>query len=198
MGLVPRKLELENEKKLTGKGVSYCAICDGYFFKGKNVVVAGSGDSALEDAVYLSNLANSVTIVSKHKKFVGQNIFVEELKKKSNVKYYMGYQPSKILGEEVLEAVEVKSNETGETETLTADGLFVQIGRKAETQLIRDFVDCNQFGFVKADEEMRTNIKNVFVAGDVREKTMRQIITACADGAIASNSANKYIQSLND
>lgn len=196
MGASARKLELENEKELTGRGVSYCAVCDGYFFKDKDVVVAGSGDSALEDACYLSNLANSVTVVSKHENFTGQDIFIQELKKKDNVKYYMGYQPSKIIGTESLEAVEISSRTNGKPETLKADGLFIQIGRMPDTSLVQSAVDCTPYGYVKADGDLRTNIKNVFVAGDVREKKLRQIITACSDGAIAVNSAFKYIKSL--
>jgi len=196
MGATARKLNLEKEQELTGHGISYCAICDGFFFKGKDVVVAGSGNSALEDAIYLSNICKSVTIVSKHTEFRAQDIFIKDLEKKKNVTYYMGYQTSKIIGEESLSAIEITSNSSGEVKEIKTDGLFIQIGRRPDISLVKDKVECNPAGFIKATEEMETNIKGVFVAGDIREKTLRQIITACADGAIASNSAFKYIDGL--
>lgn len=195
MGASARKLNLEKEQALTGHGISYCAICDGFFFKNKDVVVAGSGNSALEDAIYLSNICKSVSIVSKHTEFRAQEIFLNEIKKKTNVSYYMGYQTTKIVGEDKLTAIEITSN-SGEKKTIQTDGLFIQIGRRPDVSLVKDKVQCSPAGFIKANEEMETNIKGVFVAGDVREKTLRQIITACADGAIASNSAFKYVDGL--
>ena len=196
MGATARKLNLDKEIELTGKGISYCAICDGFFFKGKDVVVAGSGNSALEDAIYLSSICNSVSVVSKHEEFRGQDIFIKELAKKKNVTYYMGYQTTKIIGDEVLTGIEITSNSTNEIKSLKTDGLFIQIGRRPDVSLVKDKIDCNVIGFIKSNEEMHTNIPNVFVAGDVREKTMRQIITACSDGAIAASSAFKYVDSL--
>ena len=195
-GVVPRKLNLEKEEALTGHGISYCAICDGFFFKNKDVVVVGSGSSALEDAVYLTDLCKSVTIISKHEHFTGQDIFVQKLKQKNNVKYYMGYTPSKIFGDNEFSGIEVTSSNGVDKVELKADGMFIQIGRMADSNMFKGKLDLHPAGFVKSNINMETNVKGVFVAGDIRDTNMRQIITACADGAIAANSAHKYIESL--
>lgn len=195
-GSTNRKLELDKEKELTGHGISYCAVCDGFFFKDKVVTVVGSGSGALEDAVYLADLAKKVNIVSKHEKFVGQEILVNQLKQKQNVDYYMGYMPSKIIGEDVLEKVEIQGKL--DKKVLPTDGMFIQIGHKPDNNLFKDRLELSRAGFVVADSEMRTNLDGVFVAGDIRDKSLRQIVTACSDGAIAANSAFKYIQNMED
>ena len=195
-GSTNRKLELDKEKELTGHGISYCAVCDGFFFKDKVVTVVGSGSGALEDAVYLADLAKKVNIVSKHEKFVGQEILVNQLKQKQNVDYYMGYMPSKIIGEDVLEKVEIQGKL--DKKVLPTDGMFIQIGHKPDNDLFKDRLELSRAGFVVADSEMRTNLDGVFVAGDIRDKSLRQIVTACSDGAIAANSAFKYIQNMED
>lgn len=195
-GVVPRKLNLEKEEELSGHGISYCAICDGFFFKNKDVIVVGSGSSALEDAVYLSDLCKSVTIVSKHEHFTGQDIFVKELKEKTNVTYYMGYMPSKILGETEFSGVEITSIKTSEKVTLNGEGMFIQIGRMADSSMFKEKLDLHPAGFIKSNMNMETNIPGVFVAGDIRDTNLRQIITACSDGAVAANSAFKYVESL--
>lgn len=193
-GSTNRKLELKNEKELTGHGVSYCAICDGFFFKDKIVTVVGSGSGALEDAIYLADLAKKVVVVSKHAKFVGQEILLKQLKEKKNVEYFMGYMPSQIIGDEILQSVEITNGL--DKKVVDTDGLFVQIGHKPDNSLMKGKLDLSPAGFVISDEEMRTSVDGVFVAGDIRDKSLRQIITACGDGAVASNSAFKYIQNL--
>ena len=195
-GVISRKLNLEKEEELTGHGISYCAICDGFFFKNKDVIVVGSGSSALEDAVYLSDLCKSVNIVSKHEKFTGQDIFIQQLKQKNNIKYYMGYTPSKIFGEKEFSGVEIASTKTGEKITLNGEGMFIQIGRMADTSMFKGKLDLHPAGFIKSNMNMETNIPGVFVAGDIRDTNLRQIITACSDGAVAANSAFKYVESL--
>lgn len=193
-GSTNRKLELDNEKRLTGHGISYCAICDGYFFKNKVVTVVGSGSGALEDAIYLADIAKKVVVVSKHEKFVGQDILVEQLKAKKNVEYFMGYMPSKIVGDELLEKVEISNKKS--KKTVKTDGMFIQIGHRPDNDLMKGKLDLTPAGFVVADNEMKTSEDGVFVAGDIRDKTLRQIVTACGDGAIAANSAFKYIQNM--
>lgn len=195
-GSTPRKLELENEEKLTGHGISYCAICDGYFFKNKDVIIVGSGNSAIEDAIYLSDLCKSVSLVSKYEKFVAQDILIKQLGVKNNINYYMGYSTNKIYGDEMFEGIDIKNLKSGETKNLKADGLFIQIGHKPDNVLIKDSLNLSPAGFVESNEKMETNIPGVFVAGDIRNKNLRQIITACGDGAIASHSAYLYIESL--
>ncbi|MBQ8430473.1 MAG: FAD-dependent oxidoreductase [Clostridia bacterium] len=192
MGASARKLNLENEEKLIGKGVSYCAICDGFFFKGKDVAVIGSGNSALEDANYLADICASVSVVSKHEKFRGQQVFIDSLKNKTNVKYYMGYQPSKIIGEEVLKSIEVKS--VADTKTINCEGMFIQIGRLPDSKIVSSKIECSPAGFIKTDESLQTNISGVFAIGDVIDKKLRQIVTACSDGAIAATSVLNYIE----
>lgn len=193
-GSTNRKLELDNEKRLTGHGISYCAICDGYFFKNKVVTVVGSGSGALEDAIYLADIAKKVVVVSKHEKFVGQDILVEQLKAKKNVDYFMGYMPSKIVGDELLEKVEISNKKS--KKAIKTDGMFIQIGHRPDNDLMKGKLDLTPAGFVVADNEMKTSEDGVFVAGDIRDKTLRQIVTACSDGAIAANSAFKYIQNM--
>lgn len=195
-GSTNRKLELEKEKELTGHGISYCAVCDGFFFKNKVVTVVGSGSGALEDAIYLADLCKKVNVVSKHEKFAGQEILIGQLKQKNNVDYYMGYMPSKIIGDDVLEKVEIQSKQ--DKQTLKTDGMFIQIGHKPDNDLVKGKLELTPAGFIVANEEMKTSQEGVFVAGDIRNKTLRQIVTACGDGAIAANSAFKYIQNMSD
>lgn len=195
-GSTNRKLELEKEKELTGHGISYCAVCDGFFFKNKVVTVVGSGSGALEDAIYLADLCKKVNVVSKHEKFAGQEILIGQLKQKNNVDYYMGYMPSKIIGDDVLEKVEIQSKQ--DKQTLKTDGMFIQIGHKPDNDLVKGKLELTPAGFIVANEEMKTSQEGVFVAGDIRNKTLRQIVTACGDGAIAANSAFKYIQNMDD
>lgn len=193
-GCSARKLNLDKEEQLTGHGISYCAICDGFFFKNKDVIVVGSGNSALEDAIYLSGICKSVSIVSKHKEFRAQEIFKAQLRNKNNIKYYMGYMPSKIFGEDLFAGVEIENTETKEKLVLNADGMFIQIGHIPDTSYLKGKIDLHPVGFIDADENLRTKIEGVFVAGDVRVKEMRQIVTACSDGAIAANNAFKYLE----
>lgn len=193
-GSTNRKLELDREKELIGHGISYCAVCDGFFFKDKVVTVVGSGSAALEDAIYLADLCKKVNIVSKHQKFVGQEILVNQLKSKNNVDYFMGYMPSKIVGDELLEKVEIQGKDG--KKVLKTDGMFIQIGHKPDNNLVKDKLQLTPAGFIVADEEMKTSLEGVFVAGDIRNKSLRQIVTACGDGAVAANSAFKYIQNM--
>lgn len=193
-GSTNRKLELDREKELTGHGISYCAVCDGFFFKDKVVTVVGSGSAALEDAIYLADLCKKVNIVSKHQKFVGQEILANQLKSKNNVDYFMGYMPSKIVGDELLEKVEIQGKDG--KKVLKTDGMFIQIGHKPDNNLVKDKLQLTPAGFIVADEEMKTSLEGVFVAGDIRNKSLRQIVTACGDGAVAANSAFKYIQDM--
>lgn len=193
-GSTNRKLELENEKELTGHGISYCAICDGFFFRDKVVTVVGSGSSALEDAIYLADIAKKVNVVSKYKQFKGQEILINQLNAKDNVEFFMGYMPSKIVGTDVLESVEISSQD--DKKILQIDGMFVQIGHKPDNELMQGKLNLTPAGFVVADNEMKTSEEGVFVAGDIRDKTLRQIVTACSDGAISANSAFKYIQNI--
>ncbi len=184
-GAFPKNLGLSNESAYLGKGLSYCATCDGGFFRGKHVAVVGGGNTAVEEAIYLSPICSSVTLVHRRDCFRAPNLMVEKLKKLPNVTIRLNSTVQELKGEPVLKQALLKDEVTGESGSLEIDGLFVAIGRTPETQLM-DGVELDSFGYVLADEFMRTNIPGVYAAGDVRQKFLRQIVTACADGAIAA------------
>lgn len=186
MGSKAKPLGLEGEAQLIGKGVSYCATCDGNFFKGKSVAVVGGGDTALIDALYLKELAKEVYIIHRRNEYRGSLILAEKVKN-SSVKEILNSKIIKLNGSP-LKSLTVQNNETNQTFELEVEGLFVAVGSAPQTDLVKDVVRLED-GYIVTDEEMRTNIKGVYAAGDVRKKTLRQIITACADGAIAATSA---------
>lgn len=192
-GAIARKLGLQNEEKLTGSGVSYCAICDGAFFKNKNVAVVGGGNTATEDAIYLSSIAEKVFLICRKNSFVADKTLVDSVKSKKNIQILKNCEVEEIYGESVVEGVLIKNNLTKETEKLQIDGLFIAIGRDPDTQAFKDILHLSKNGYILTNESMETNIEGVFACGDVREKPLRQIITACSDGAIAGTKANQYL-----
>ncbi len=192
-----RKLRLENEEKLEGKGISYCATCDGMFYKDKDVAVVGGGDTALDDAMYLSDIVNKVYLIHRREEFRGIENVLEELKKKNNVEIITNTYVTKLIGEENLEAIETMNNE-GNANRIEVSGLFVAIGQVPETGNLIKEINTNSQGYVEAGEDTKTNIEGVFVAGDVRTKELRQLTTAAADGSMAAVNACKYIRELNN
>lgn len=193
-GASPRFLELENEQKFIGAGVSYCATCDGAFFKNKVVSVVGGGNTALGDALYLANFASTVNLIHRRDEFRGNKILAEKVKNNSKIKIFYDNTISKIQGSEKLESLEIKNTKTNDLETINTDGLFVAVGQKPINALLSG-IDQDEKGYVITNEKMETNIKGIFVVGDVRKKELRQIVTACADGAIAGENAGIYINS---
>lgn len=191
-----RKLGLENEEGLIGKGVSYCATCDGAFYKGKKVAVVGGGNTALEDALYLSNVAEKVYLVHRRDEFRGAEASVEKLKEKQNVEFVLNSVVTKILANDKLRALEVTNND-GSTRTIEADGVFVAVGRAPENQNFAELVKLDNAGYVIASENCHTNTEGIFVAGDTRTKEVRQLVTATSDGAIAATEAIKYLNDQN-
>lgn len=187
-----RKLGLENEEELIGKGVSYCATCDGAFYKGKKVAVVGGGNTALEDALYLSNVAEKVYLVHRRDEFRGAEASVEKLKEKQNVEFVLNSVVTKLLANDKLQALEV-TNSDGSTRTIEADGVFVAVGRMPENQNFAELVKLDNAGYVVASENCHTNTEGIFVAGDTRTKEVRQLVTATSDGAIAATEAIKYL-----
>lgn len=186
-----RKLKLENEEKLTGKGISYCATCDGAFYKNKVVAVQGGGNTAVEDAIYLSDIAETVYLIHRRDSFKAEEILLDQLKEKQNVKILLNTTVTKLNGENKLESIEITNNK--ETKTLNIDGLFIAIGQVPETENFKKIININEQGYVIANEDCKTNIKNIFVAGDNRTKNLRQLVTATSDGAVAATEAIKYI-----
>lgn len=192
-GVTHRHLGLEKEEKLTGAGISYCATCDGMFFRGKDVAVIGGGNTALQDAEFLSNYCNKVYLVHRRDEFRGDAKTVESLKQKENVEFVLSAVPREILGETMVEGLVVTEKKTGNNQTLKVDGIFVAIGHLPKNELFAELAELDDAGFVKAGEDCRTSRPGVFAAGDCRTKEVRQLTTAAADGAVAALAAVKYI-----
>ena len=189
-GAEAKKLGVDGEINLVGKGVSYCATCDGRFFKNKPVAVVGGGNTAVEDALYLGNFAKEVYLIHRRDSLRASKVLQEKLLN-SNVKILWDSTVEKLEGNP-LEKVVVKNVKTNETTSIDVNCLFVAVGQDPASSLFLDKLD-NENGYILADENMATNIEGVFVAGDIRKTPLRQIITACADGAIAAESAIKYL-----
>ena len=187
-----RKLGLDNEDELIGKGISYCATCDGAFYKGKDVAVNGGGNTALEEALYLSDIVNKVYLIHRRDEFRAENSLVNKLKSKENIELILNSNVSKLNADEKLKSIDVKDKD-GNIKNLEVDALFVAIGRIPENQNFAKIIDLNEAGYVIADEFCHTNIEGIFVAGDNRVKRLRQLVTATADGAVAATEAIKYI-----
>ncbi len=192
-GAVHAALEVEGEEKFSGKGVSYCATCDGAFFRGKTVAVVGGGDVALEDAIYLSRICEKVYLIHRRDELRGAYILQEELKALSNVEFLYSHVVEEITGEDAVSGLRVRNLKTGESCRLQIDGVFVAVGIRPGTELVRDLVDCDEGGYVLAGEDCVTSVPGIFAAGDVRKKPLRQIATAVADGANAAVSVENYL-----
>ena len=191
-GCENRKLGLSNEEELVGKGISYCATCDGAFYKNKDVAVVGGGNTALEDALYLSDIVNKVYLIHRRDEFRGDISTVEELKQKSNVEFILNSNVTKLNANERLESIEV-TNKDGSIKEVKVDGLFVAVGQIPENENFKKIINIDNAGYIIAGEDCTTNIPGIFVAGDNRTKELRQLVTATSDGAIAASKAIKYI-----
>ena len=197
-GASPRQLEVPEEKELVGRGVSYCAACDGMFYKGKTVVVVGGGNSAAADALLLSRICEKVIIVHRRDTLRATKIYHEPLLKAENVMFYWDSVVEELLHEELLTGVKIKNLKTGEKTVVSSDGIFVSIGRKPATELVKGQLALDPAGYIQADESTRTSLTGVFAVGDVRTKVVRQIVTATADGAVAAHYAEEYLAELGD
>ena len=191
-----RKLGLDNEDELLGKGISYCATCDGAFYKNKTVAVVGGGDAAIDEAIYLSNLATKVYLIHRRDSLKGEEIDIEKLRNKKNVEFIYNSRITKLNSNDVLESIEIIDNKENKN-TLKIDGLFVAIGRNPENQNFAKTIDLDSNGYVSAKDNCHTNKPGIFVAGDNRIKELRQLVTATSDGAIAATEAIKYINRKN-
>ena len=193
-----RDLGLENEEKFVGEGISYCAVCDGAFYKGKTVAVIGGGNSALQEAVLLSEGCTHVTVVQNLPYLTGEPSLQNILAGRDNVSFIYSTVVAGILGGDTFEGLRLRNVDTGEETTLTVDGTFVCIGQIPENAAFADVVKLNDYGYVAAGEDCRpeTTIPGVFVAGDCRTKSIRQVTTATADGAVAALAACRYLDTL--
>ena len=196
-GAATRELGLPGEKELVGRGVSYCATCDGMFFRGKTVVVVGGGNSAAADAMVLSRVCEKVILVHRRDTLRATKVYHKPLMEAKNVAFRWNSTVTELLQEGRLTGVKVKNTITGEETVVPCDGLFVSIGRAPASELVKGVLELDEAGYVKADESTRTSIPGVFAVGDVRTKVLRQIITAAADGAVASHYADEYLASKN-
>ncbi|MBO6262938.1 MAG: thioredoxin-disulfide reductase [Clostridia bacterium] len=188
-----RKLGVEGEDELRGRGISYCATCDGNFYRNKVVAVVGGGNTALEDALYLADLAEKVYLIHRRDSFRGEETTVSRLKERQNVEFIYNSTVTKLIAEKRLKAIEVTDKISGSVREIELNGLFVAVGRVPENQNFANLVELDEAGYIVAGEDCRTKCAGVFVAGDNRTKTLRQLVTATADGAMAATEAVKYI-----
>lgn len=192
-GATPRELGLPNEEKLIGRGVNYCAACDGMFYKGKTVVVVGGGDSAVADALLLSRVARKVILVHRRDTLRATKVYHQPLLNASNVEFCWNSAVTELVHGDKLTGVRVQNLLTNEEQLLDCDGIFISIGRRPATDLVKGQLELDANGYVVADDTTRTNIDGVFAVGDVRIKELRQIVTAVSDGAIAVHHVQEYL-----
>lgn len=196
MGASPKKLGLDGEERLSGRGVSYCATCDGAFFKGKDVIVVGGGDTALADAIYLAKLCGSVTVVHRRDALRAAMALQNAARAQENIRFALECVPEALVGEAQAEGLTVRNVRTNETKTLPASGVFVAVGIEPRTSLVAGQVVLSGDGAIATTERMETSIPGVYAVGDVRATPLRQVVTACADGAVAATEALGYIGTL--
>lgn len=192
-GAKNRPLGLEHEKEWIGAGISYCATCDGMFYRGKDVAVAGGGNTALEDAIFLTNYCRKVYLIHRRDAFRGEEKLLQTLKEKPNVEFVLNANITRLIGEDGVDGVEVEDKNTHEKRVLDVMGLFVAIGQMPENSEFINVVDLDKGGYIEAKEDCKTKTKGIFTAGDCRTKKVRQLATAASDGAIAALAACEYI-----
>lgn len=195
-GAGPRELGVAKEKELIGRGVAYCAACDGMFYRGKTVVVVGGGNSAAADALLLSRVAKKVVLVHRRDTLRATKIYHEPLMKAENVEFRWNSVVVELLHEEKIRGVRIQDVVSGEKAVLDADGVFISVGRKPATELVQGQLELDDGGYVVAGEDTLTSIPGVYAVGDVRSKKLRQIVTAVADGAVAVHMAEAYLAEM--
>jgi len=198
VGATPRRLGVPGEGRLIGKGVSYCATCDGAFFRDKEIAVVGGGNTALQDAVFLTRFAGKVTIIHRRDAFRATKILQERAAKNPKIVFEMDAVVAEIQGDQKVQAITIRNVKDDTQRVLPVDGVFVLIGTHPNTELLQGHIILDPEGYIITDEDMRTNVPGVYAAGDCRRKSLRQMVTAAADGAIAAVAAEQYIESLED
>ena len=195
-GANPKELGLKNEKELTGRGIHYCAHCDGRFYKDKTVAVIGGGNSAVSDALYLSNLAKKVYLIHRRDKLTATNVYKAPLEKAENIEFLWDTVLSDVVFDQKITDAEIKNLKTNEINRLPIDGVFISIGRKPASELFKKILALDDYGYIIANESTKTNLDGVYAVGDVRTKALRQIVTAVGDGATAVHFAEEYISNF--
>ena len=193
LGASPRELGLANERELRGRGVSYCATCDGSFYRDKTVVIVGGGNTAVADAIFLAKICKKVYLVHRRDELRASKTYMEALENTENIEFVWSSVVTEVIADQFVSGVKVKSRKDDSEREIACDGVFVAIGNVPNTNLIKGQVELDEAGYVPADETTRTNIPGVFAVGDMRAKPLRQIVTAVADGAVAAKFAEEYI-----
>lgn len=192
-GASPRELGLPGEWELRGRGVSYCATCDGMFYRGKTVVVVGGGNTAVSDVLYLSRLCEKVYLVHRRDTLRASKVYLDPLQKAENVEFVWDSEVKQLLRDQAVTGVRVRNKKTGEERDIPCGGVFVAVGYLPNTQLYRGQVELDEAGYVLADETTQTNLPGVFAVGDLRKKPLRQVVTAASDGAVAAHFIEEYL-----
>ena len=192
-----RKLNIDKEKEFLGKGLSYCATCDGNLYKDKIVAVVGGGNSALEEAIYLAGISNKVYLIHRRDKFSAEDSYIKKVEELNNIEIIFNNNVTKLNGTDKLQSIEITNNDN-EKKEITVDGLFVSIGQVPENNNFAKIIDINEQGYIVAKEDCHTNVEGIFVAGDTRTKLLRQLVTAAGDGAVAATEAIKYINKIKE
>jgi len=191
-----KHLKVPGELDFIGKGVSYCATCDGPFFKGKNLTVVGGGDSAVQEAAFLTKFASTVTLVHRRDRLRAAQVLQERIKANPKISLKLNYTIEKINGKDCVEAVTLKNTVSGAVEEHRTDGVFIFVGQDPNTAFLKGAVVTDEKGFIITDENMQTSSEGIFAGGDARKKILRQVVTACGDGALASYAAQEYVEGI--
>lgn len=195
-GAEHRKLNLENEDKLLGKGVSYCSTCDGMFFKDKIVAITGGGNNAIDDALYLSNIVKKLYVIYRNKEFKIDSLNLSKLKEKNNVEFILNSNITVLNGENNLESIVIKNNDSNEEKNIKVNGLFIAIGHIPVSSMCDNLVKTNKLGYIIANEDCKTDVDGIFASGDIRVKDVRQLTTATADGTVSAIKACNYLNKI--
>ncbi len=193
MGARFKSLGLRSEKKYVGRGVSYCATCDGAFFRGRDVAVIGGGNTALEDALYLTSFCSRISVVHRRDALRGEKALQKAAMSSEKIEFVWNCELDEVLGGDTVTAIRIRNNQSGELRELPVSGVFIAIGQTPETSQLKGLVDMDESGYILTDGGMRTSLPGVFAAGDIVQKPLRQVITAAADGAVAISSAQSYL-----
>jgi len=195
-GATPKKAGFKGEEEYIGKGVSYCAVCDGYFYKNMDVAVVGGGDSALEEALYLSNIAKKVYLIHRRGEFRASPLTVKKIKEKENIEILYNTTVEEVKGVPFLNTAII--NQNGEIKELKVDGVFVFVGMNVNSSLVKDLCELNEYGEVKVDLNMKTSLDGLYAIGDVRQNSVKQVVASAGDGAVAALNVVKYVKNLKD
>ena len=196
-GTTPKKLGISNEEKLIGRGISYCATCDGPLFRDKKVAVIGGGNSALEEAIFLSQLVQKLYLIHRRDEFRGDILLQKRIKANNKIEILFSYTPEAVMGDEKVRALRVKNKKTGQEKQIEVDGIFIFVGLEPKSELVDKLVKVDEGKFIITDENMQTSEAGIFAAGDVRSKKSRQIVFASSEGALAALSACRYLDEDN-